>query len=384
MYLHEYQSKRYFARFGIQTLQGRIASTPQEARVIAEEFAAPVVVNAQAFDNQRVFMRAQDAEAAEHAAQDILAMTIGGVRVRTILIEPAADVVEQFFLGIYGDRGSELTMIASTEGGSEIHQIEQNAADTVIRETINPFLGVHDFQARNLANGINLPREHWKAFTAVTQNLYRCCLACDAIRAEINPLALTSANELIALGGKLVIDDNALFRQSELAALRDVKAEHETTVMARTAGISYVRLRGQIGCIVSGAGLGMATLDLLDRRAARGSSFLDLGSDIQREKIVTALHLIMNGVDAILFNIFADRAPCDQVANELIEALRMTQPDVPIVIRLAGQAAERACQILRESGLAITIADTSTTEAVDRVITVAKAAKGNTDVYSGG
>ena len=200
-------------------------------------------------------------------------MTISGVRVRTILIEPAADVTAEYFLGIYGDRGSSLLMLASTEGGSEISQIERDKPETIFRETINPFLGVLEFQARNLASGINLPREHWSAFTQIAQNLYRCCIACDAVRAEINPLALTRSGDLIALGGKLVIDDNALFRQPELAAIRDVKAEHESAVQARAAGISYVRLPGTIGCIVSGAGLGMATIDMLARRTARSIEF---------------------------------------------------------------------------------------------------------------
>ncbi len=382
MYLHEYQSKHYFARFGIQTLQGRTATTPQEARKIAQAFGVPVVVNAQAFDNQRIFRPAPDADAAEHIAQDILAMTIAGVRVRTILIEPAADVQTEFFLGIYGDRGSELTMIASTEGGREFHRIEQDHPETVVRETINPFLGVQAFQARNLANEINIPREHWQTFTEIAQNLYRCYLACDATRAEINPLALTQNHEFLALGGKLVIDDNALFRQPELAALRDVKAEHETTVLARSAGISYVRLDGKIDCIVSGAGLGMATLDLLARRNAPGSSFLDLGSDIQREKIVTALRLILPGAEALLFNIFTDKALCDQVAAELIGALEIAQPAIPVVIRLAGQAAEQGRQLLKDCGLPLMVVETSTTDAVEQVI--AAAAKGNSHVYSGG
>ncbi len=179
-----------------------------------------------------------------------------------------------------------------------------------------------------------------------------------------------------------MIDDNALFRQPELAALRDVKAEHETTVLARSAGISYVRLDGKIGCIVSGAGLGMATLDLLDHRAAPGSSFLDLGSDIQREKIVTALRLILPGAEAILFNIFTDKALCDQVAAELIGALETAQPAIPVVIRLAGQAAEQGRQQLKACGLPLMIADGSTTDAVEQVI--AAAAKGSSHVYSGG
>ncbi|MEO8396892.1 MAG: ATP-grasp domain-containing protein, partial [Chloroflexota bacterium] len=316
MYLHEYQSKQYFARFGIQTPPGKTAETEQEAFAAASEFGVPVVVNAQALDNQRVFRLAQTPEQARLDATDILAMTLSGVRVGTVLIEPATRVAAEYFLGIYGDRGSSWLMIASSAGGHDISEIERAYPHTLSRETIKPFLGVLEFQARNLASGLNLPREHWNAFTQIAQNLYRCAVACDAVRAEINPLGLTSSGELLALGGKLVIDDNALFRQTELASIRDVKAEPPSAVEARAAGISYVHLSGSIGCVVSGAGLGMATLDMLARHNAAGSSLLDLGGDIQRDKISAALRLILPDARAVLFNIFADKTSCVEAARE--------------------------------------------------------------------
>ena len=378
MHLHEYQSKQYFARFGIRTPQGKIASTPQEAQTIAVEFGVPVVINAQALDHQRVFRLAPTPEDAQRLAGDILAMTLSGVRVGTVLVEPVASVSAEYFLGIYGDRGSSWIMVASPEGGDDIIQIERTRPQTLIRETINPFLGVLEFQARNLASGINLPREHWSAFTQMVQNLYRCAVACDAIRAEINPLAVTQNGELIALGGKLVIDDNALFRQQELAAIRDVKAEHESAVQARSAGISYVRLKGKIGCIVSGAGLGMATLDLLARHGADGSSFLDLGSDIQRDKISASLRLILPDVQAVLFNIFADKASCAEIAREFLAAFAEVQPAVPLVIRLAGRDTDGGRAVLEDANYPQLSTALTTRQAVEAV------SKGIADVHFSG
>ncbi len=366
MYLHEYQSKQAFARHGIPVPAGKIATTEQEAFAIASEFGVPVVVNAQALASQRVFRLARTPQEAELVARDIFAQAIQDIRIHTILIEPTADIVAEYFLGLYADRGSDLLMVASTEGGGEISQIERDKPQTLARETINPMLGVLDFQARNLANGINLPRESWKAFIQLVCNFYRCCVDCDAVRAEINPLGLTRGGELIALGGKLEIDDNALFRQRELAAIRDLQAEHESTVLARTARISYVHLNGKIGLIVSGAGLGMATMDLLARQHAEAASFLDLGSHIQRDKVSVALRLILPDVHALLINIFADRAPCDEIAQELLAAIHEIKPIVPLVIRLAGEHAEEGRAILSAaSGVDLVFAPT-TTEAVRR------------------
>ncbi len=378
MYLHEYQSKQAFARHGIPVPAGKIATTEQEASAIASEFGVPVVVNAQALAHERVFRLARTPQEAELVARDIFAQSIQGVRIHTLLIEPAAEIVAEYFLGLYADRGSNLLMVASTEGGGEISQIERDKPQTLARETINPMLGILDFQARNLANGINLPRENWKAFIPLAYNFYRCCVDCDAVRGEINPLGLTRTGDLIALGGKLEIDDNALFRQRELAAIRDERAEHESIVLARNARISYVHLSGSIGLMVSGAGLGMATMDLLARHHAEASSFLDLGSNIQRDKVSVALGLILPNVRALLINIFADRAPCDEIAEELLAAIHEIKPTIPLIVRLAGEhAAEGRAILSAVSGVDLSFAAT-TTEAVQRA-----AEKGEAHVNSG-
>ncbi len=292
MYLHQHQSKQYIERFGIPVLPGRAVAYPHDAFAAASELNVPVTLTAQLLTNERIVRRAETAQEAENVAREMFSLNIAGVRVRTLLVEPVVDVDAEVFLGIYGNLGGSLLLFASAEGGSDLNTIEREKPHTLFRETIDPFLGVLEFQARNLASGINLPRECWGEFSSIAAGLYRCALATDAVRAEINPLGLARSGELITLGGRLAIDDNALFRQQELAALRDVQAEHPTSVQARTSAITYVHLQGKTGCIISGAGLGMATMDLLERQGTPASSFLDLGSDIHRDKVTTALRTI--------------------------------------------------------------------------------------------
>lgn len=374
MYLHEYQSKLLFARVGIPILPGRTATSAQEALVITQDFGVPIIVNAQTLSNTRVFRRAETPEEAQAVAQDILDMTIAGVRVRLVLIEPAVETLSESFLGIFGNRGSSLIMFASTEAGKDLNEIERAHAGEVYRETIDPFRGVLGFQARNLASSINLPRETWADFTEISKNLYRCALESDAVRVEINPLGLTPEGRLIALGGRLVLDDNALFRQPELAAMRDIQAEHDSAVQARASDIRYIRLNGKTGCIVSGAGLGMATMDLLAKYGAPAASFLDLGSDIHRDKVIGALRLIMPDAETILFNIFADKAPCPEIAEELLAAIVETQPTVPLVIRLSGHDALAGENVLNAANLTNFGTARTTTEAVQWITSaVAKA-----------
>jgi succinyl-CoA synthetase beta subunit len=330
MHLHEYQSKQYFARFGIPVPPGRTADSQASARAAAAEFGVPIIVNAQVPENPRLFRLASTPDEAEHVARDILAMTIGGLRVRTLLIEPALDVAAEFSLALYADRGTQLHLIAS------------NRVENTARETIDPFLGVRDYQARNLANSLNLPRETWGVFTQIALGLYRCAVECDAVRAEINPLGLTRSGELLALGGRLVIDDSALFRQPAIAAMRDSKAEYENVAAARAAGIPYVHLSGTIGCIVTGAGLGMASMDMLARYGLPAACLIDLGSDAPREKISAALRLAMPDSRAILFNLFADRSGCEEMAHALLDALDEAAPAVPVMVRIAGAGSETA------------------------------------------
>lgn len=371
MYLHEYQSKRLFERYSIPVLPGRIASTAEEAAEIASEFGVPVIINAQTLGNQRVFRRAETPEEARTTAQEILDMTLAGVRVRLLLVEPAVDIENEIFLGIFGNRGSGIFMYASTEAGKDLNEIERATPESIYRESIDPFLGVLGFQARNLASSVNLPRETWGVFTEIATNLYRCAQECDAVRIEINPLGLMRDGQLMALGGRLVLDDNALFRQPELAALRDVQAENETAVQARAADIRYIRLSGKTGCIFSGAGLGMATMDLLAKYGAPAASFVDLGSEIYRDKVVGALRLIMPDAEMILFNIFAEKASCPEIAQELLAAIEETKPNVPTMIRLAGHDAQAGENLMHAASLPNLGIARTTTEAVQWIASAA-------------
>lgn len=277
------------------------------------------------------------------------------------------EVVAAYFLGIFADRGNSIVMVAST--------ISDAPDRRHVSETINPFLGVLEFQARNLANAINLPRDSWGAFIAVAQNLYRCLVACDATRAEIRPLGLTEDGNLLALGGSLMIDDNALFRQPELVASYAADAGYDTA-LARAAGLSFTRLAGSVACAVNGAGLGLATLDLLEMNGCSAACFLDMGA-VNRDTISAALRLILPGATVGLFNIFADRATCTEIAEEFLAALAETPAPVPLVIRLAGREAEHGLAALDAANIPRLVVAHSL---FDTVRLVAAAARGYTDV----
>lgn len=282
----------------------------------------------------------------------------------------AAAVIAHFFLGIYADRGNSIVMVASADGASSAGR------GRFVSETINPFLGVLEFQARNLANGINLSRDSWSAFIAITQNLYHCLVSCDAVRAEIAPLGLLPDGSLLALGGDLTLDDNALFRQPDLVASSVPEADQGSEALARAAGVSFVRLGGTVACAANGAGLGLATLDLLSRNGCAAACFLDM-SRVHRTSISAAFNLILPGAVCGLFNIFADRDSCVEVAQEFQAALTETPPTVPLIIRLAGREAEHglaALDVLNIPNVVITA------ELSEAVRLVASATKGYTDV----
>lgn len=374
MYLHEYQSKKYFARFGIPTLQGQTAVSPLQAAQVADDIGLPVVINAQSFADQRFFRPANSLTEVEHIARDILALTLQGQRVQTLLIESAVDVAAEYFLGFYADRGSQLLLVAAAESGGRFTQPERPPLATLIHEEIDPFLGVLEYQARNLANSINLPREHWDTFTQIARSLYRCAEASDAIHAEINPLALTHEGELIALGGRLVIDDNALFRQPEIVALGNTNADPAAT---DAVPVTHVRLNGTVSCIFSGAGLGLATLDLLARHGLSAGDFLDLGGSLQTEAISAALRLVAPEAQIILINLFADKLRCPELAYDVLAALAEARPTAPLVIRLAGQDAAAGLALLQSSSQIAT----ATSEAVHLAADIAK---GIPHVHPGG
>jgi succinyl-CoA synthetase beta subunit len=380
--LHEYQSKRRFARYGIPVLPGDVATTPEEARQIAREIGGPVVVKAQVLVGGRGkaggVKLAQNPDEAEERARQILGMSIKGHIVHRVLIDPAAKIATEIYLGITNDRASgTAVMMSSSEGGVEIEQVARENPNAIIREQISPLLGLRDYQARNIANSINLPREHWSAFTAIAQALYRCYVESDATLAEINPLIITGDGQLLALDGKMIIDDNALYRQKELAEMRDTSAEPEAERIARQAGLTYVKLPGQIGCMVNGAGLAMTTMDMIKLYGGEDigpANFLDIGGGAQADRVAAALRIILSdpNVKAVLFNIFGGITRGDEVARGILQALAEVQTALPMIIRLAGTNSAEGLAIIQEAHLSNIHSAATLTEGAKKAIAAAR------------
>ncbi len=379
MKLHEYQSKFRFADYGIPIPRGKVANTPGEAFEIAKEIDGPVVVKAQVLAGGRGkaggIKVAESPEETEKLATDILNMTIKGLRVRKVLIDPAANIKTEIYLGITLDRSARRSvMMASAAGGVDIEEVAAKTPEKIIREWISPYIGLRDYQARNLASGIELPRELVKSFTQIAKGLYTCYNESDASLAEINPLVITDEGELLAVDGKMVLDDNALFRQPDLAEMRDADEEAPAESQARQAGLSYVKLDGEIGCMVNGAGLAMATMDMTKIFGGSPANFLDIGGGAQADKVATALNIILAdpNVKAVLFNIFGGITRCDEVARGILAALDEAKPDLPMVIRLVGTNEEEGRALLAEASLPNMTTATTLAEAAQKAVEAAR------------
>ncbi len=379
MKLHEYQSKRLFAEFGVPIPKGDIAATAQEARRIAEELGGPVVVKSQVLVGGRGkaggIKVAQNADQASEVASQILGMQIKGLAVKKVLIDQASDIQKEIYLGIVIDRGARrAVMMASAEGGVEIEQVAEENPEAIIRVPIDPFLGLRGYQANQIALGIDLSREQFRTFARIAIGLYQAFQAYDASLAEINPLIIDSDGDLLAVDGKMIIDDNALFRHPDLAQVRDVDEETESERKARLAGLSYVELDGEIGCMVNGAGLAMTTMDLTKLFGGSPANFLDIGGGAQADKVSTALRLILAdpNVKAVLFNIFGGITRCDEVAKGILAALGEVKSDVPMVARLVGTNEDEGRAILAESSFKLTTA-TTLADAAQKAVAAARA-----------
>jgi succinyl-CoA synthetase beta subunit len=366
MKLHEYQSKLIFSKYGVPIPKGRVASTADEARAIAGELGGRVVIKSQVLVGGRGkaggIRLAKDSHEAEEVATQILAMEIKGLPVRKVLVDEAASINKEIYLGITNDRAARKpVMMASAEGGVEIEEVARKTPDKIIKIHIDPLLGLRDYQARDIAAGIDLPREHWKTFLQVARGLWQAYIESDSTLAEINPLVITGDNRLIALDGKMVLDDNALFRHPDLAELRDVDIEAPAEVEARKYGLSFIKLDGNIGCMVNGAGLAMTTMDIIKLFGGEPANFLDIGGGAGAEKVAAALRIILSdsNVKAVLFNVFGGITRCDEVARGILVALDDVKPKVPMVIRLVGTNSEEGRQILANAKMitAETLAD---------------------------
>lgn len=366
MKLHEYQSKQYFAKYGIPIPKGRIAATSNEAKQIAEELGGRIVIKAQVLAGGRgkaggIRLAKSPAEAEDLATQ-ILAMNIKDLPVRKVLVDEAADIKEEIYLGITNDRTERRpVMMSSSAGGVDIEDVAKKTPEKIIRVHIHPLLGLRDYQARDIAAGIDLPRDYWRTFGKIAKGLWLAYKNSDATLAEINPLVITSDNRLLAVDGKMVLDDNALFRHPSLTEMRDLDVEAPSEIEARKYGLSFIKLDGNIGCMVNGAGLAMTTMDIIKLFGGDPANFLDIGGGANSEKVAAALRIILNdpNVKSVMFNIFGGITRGDEVARGILSALDAVKTDIPMVIRLVGTNAEEGRQILADANMIIadTLAD---------------------------
>jgi succinyl-CoA synthetase beta subunit len=320
--LHEYPSTRIIAETGIPIPKGDVATTAAEAREIAKKLGGPVVIKSQVLVGGRGkaggVKLAKTPDEAETYADQILGMDIKGLIVEKVLVDQAADIQHEIYLGIVVDRAAQKpVIIASTEGGVEIEVVAKINPEAIKRLPVNPNLGLMDYQARNLAFDLGLRRPFIDQFIRILKGLYAVFINTDASLAEINPLVETGAETLLAVDGKIILDDNALYRHPKLAEMRDIQEETVAEREARLAGLSFVNLDGEIGCMVNGAGLAMATMDIVKYYGSAPANFLDIGGGAKADKVAAALRIILRDpkVKAILFNIFGGITRCDEVAK---------------------------------------------------------------------
>ena len=376
MKLHEYQSKLIFSEYGVPIPKGKVAATASEARQIAEELGGRVVIKSQVLVGGRGkaggIRLANTPNEAEELAAQILSMEIKGLPVRKVLIDQAANIDTEIYLGITNDRSERKpVMMASAAGGVDIEEVARTTPEKIIKVHIDPLLGLKDYQARDIAAEIDLPRDLWRSFGKIAHGLWEAYEGSDANLAEINPLVITSENTLVAVDGKMVIDDSAIFRHPDLAEKRDLDIEVEAETEARKYGLSYIKLDGDIGCMVNGAGLAMTTMDIIKLFGGEPANFLDIGGGASAEKVTAAFRIILSdpNINAILINIFGGITRGDVVAEGILAAMEEIKPDVPMVVRLVGTNAEEGRKLLADAQMitANTLAD-----AAEKAVAAAK------------
>jgi succinyl-CoA synthetase beta subunit len=378
MKLHEYQARDILERAGIPVTGGGVASTPAEARAVAERIGGRVVVKAQVFVGGRGkaggVKLADTPEQAEQVAGQILGMDIKGLMVEKVLVAEAISYEREIYLGVIMDRATKrIVLMASAEGGVEIEEVAKTSPEAIVKVEAHPTLGLLDYQARDLAFGIGLTdSKQVRQFAAIASALYRVYVETDATLAEINPLVVKADGSLQALDSKILLDDSALFRHQELETMRDSSDEPEAETRAREAGITFIKLDGDIGCMVNGAGLAMATMDVVKLYGGEPANFLDIGGGAGKDKVKAALQIILAdpNVKAVMFNIFGGITRVDEVARGIVAALEEVKTDVPMVARLVGTNEEEGRKILAESAL---IPAATLAEAAEKAVAAARA-----------
>lgn len=384
MKVHEFQAKEVLARFGVAIPRGRVVTNAQEARQAAEALGGRVVIKAQVHAGGRGkaggVKLASSPQEAETVASQILGMRLVSVQtgpegklVRKVLVEEALPIAKELYLGVVLDRSRGLpVMMASAFGGVEIEEVAREHPDAILREHFDPALGLFAFQARKLAFGMGLSGVAFAEFVKLSQALARAYNETDASLAEINPLVITEDGKVLALDAKMNFDDNALSRHPEIAALRDQEEEDPYEVEASKFDLNYIKLEGNIGCMVNGAGLAMATMDIIKHYGGSPANFLDVGGGASQERVEAAFRILLSdpNVKAVLINIFGGIVRCDMIASGVVAAARNLEVRLPIVVRLEGTNVEEGRKILLQSGLPLHPASTMA-EAAEKVVQLA-------------
>ena len=380
MDLYEYQGKQLFRRFGLPVGDGRLATTPEEARSAAAELAGPVVVKAQVLIGGRGkaggIKPAKDADEAGRRAEEILGMEIRGHLVRKLLVERAADVAKEYYLSLTLDRGAKkLLFMLTREGGVEIEEVAARNPSALARLHVDPLQGLESSQVEELLTvaGIDDGDER-KQLAAVVERLYEAFTASDATLCEINPLVVTAGGDVLALDAKVTVDDNALFRQPDIAELRDFDAVPAEERAAREKGVTYVKLDGEVGILGNGAGLVMSTLDVIALAGGRPANFCDLRGGGEAQGVVDALEVISADpqVRVIFFNIFGGITRCDEVARGILQALEQIEIRQPIVVRLDGTNAQEGREMLAAAAIPSLVTEPTMLAAARRAVELAK------------
>src|SRR6266446_3977605 len=371
MKIHESQAKALLREFGVAVPKGDVADTPAQARAIAQRLSGKVVVKAQVHAGGRGkaggIKLADDPAAAEQAAGQILGMMLKtpqtppeGIKVRKVLVEEASAIDRELYLSITLDRARATHVVmASQAGGMEIEEVAARTPERIVREWAHPALGIQDYQARRLVYGLGLARDQFKQAVALIRSLFGLYLARDCSLAEVNPLVVTKDGRVLALDAKLNFDDNALVRHKEILALRDINEEDPLDVEASKYGLNYIKLDGNVGCMVNGAGLAMATMDIVKLAGGEPANFLDVGGGASPEQIENAFRILSSDprVKVVFINVFGGILRCDRLAAGVIAAVRKLGLRLPVVVRMEGTNVELGKQMLAESGLPLTNAD---------------------------
>jgi succinyl-CoA synthetase beta subunit len=387
MNIHEYQAKEIFKKYGVPTPRGIVANTVEEAVKNAEELGGNIwVVKAQIHAGGRGLgggvKLAKSIDEVKTNAEAILGMQLvthqtgpEGKLVQKVYIEDGADIQSEYYVSVVLDRAKEQPIImASTEGGMDIETVAEKTPEKIVTVAVDPAIGIQGFHMRELAFGLGLTKEEQKHFGKLVASLYKAYMDTDAEMIEINPLIKTGESKFIALDGKMGFDDNALGRQSDIEAMRDLSEEEPTETEAKKYGLSYIKLDGQVGCMVNGAGLAMATMDIIKHEGGEPANFLDVGGSANPETVAKGFEIILQdpNVKAIFVNIFGGIVRCDRVANGILEATKITKVDVPVVVRLDGTNAEEAKIILQNSQIDNIIAAENLVDGAKKVVGATK------------